>query len=88
MASSSSVRVSRTSPRKPRNCAGSEVTLAEDSRSLAARHSARRWVSEPMAGAGGVHRAAGGQFGDHVGGTAWSIRSPEKSRCRTLAAIG
>ena len=49
IASSSSLRVSRTSLRCPGSSATSEVTAAVDNRSLAPRHWARSRVSEPIA---------------------------------------
>ena len=87
--SSSSARVSRTSPRKPGRSAGTAVAVTVDSRSLAARHSARSRVSDPIAE---VPVTSSGPPADNSATTwasrPWSIRSPEKSRRRTVGAIG
>ena len=69
--------------------AGSDVTAAVDSRSLAPRHCARSRVSEPIAEVPdrSIDPAADRSPIDWVS-NAWSMRSPERSRWRTVGPIG
>ena len=87
IASSSSLRVSRTSLRCPGRSATSEVTLAVDSRSLAPRHWPRSRVSDPIADVPdrSMLPAADRSLITWVS-SAWSTRSPERSVWRTVGA--
>ncbi len=87
--SSSSLRFSRTSLRCPGSSATSAVTDSVDSRSLPRRHSVRRRPSEPIAEvlARSIDPAADRSFTTWVS-RPWSIRSPDRSECRMVGAIG
>ena len=89
IASSSSLRVRRTSPRCPGSSATSEVAAVVDSRSLAARHCARSRLSGPIADVPDTSTEPASDRPSRTRvSTAWSIRSPDNSVCRTVGPIG
>src|SRR6516165_2063604 len=87
IASSSSSLVSRISPRTPVKSSVNVVTVLDESCSLALRQAARSRLSEPIAE---VPNGSNGPVLEILAITAvnnaWSIMSPEKSRCRTVGA--
>ncbi|CAG7116065.1 hypothetical protein PICSAR205_04228 [Mycobacterium avium subsp. paratuberculosis] len=86
IASSSSARVSRISPRTPVSPSVRVVVVLADSCSLATRHPPRSRLSEPMAAVPVGNAPVVGILATTTPSSAWSITSPEKSRCRTVGA--
>lgn len=63
-----------------------ESPAVEDSCSLAIRHPVRSRLSEPIAAVPVGNAPVVGMLATTTPSSAWSIRSPEKSRCRTVGA--